>query len=346
MAKRDKLHLEILRIAAIFLVIFTHTDRRGFAYYLDLEPSVKRWLCMIPPIVCRICVPLFYMISGATLLQKDETPGQIWRRRIPRFAAVLVLASGMAYLYSGKRDVLEFLKGIYTEPVIIPYWYLYSYLSFLMVLPLLRRMIRGMNRREFHYLAGMSLLFTGVIPVAAYRLSGGSMWLTQEMNLYLLTNILVVYPAMGYYLEQRENLSWRQIGWLWGLSVLALILTMYMTDYKIRLTGEVAEGKVTTFYGGFRLLPTFSLYATVKKFTSQVRFPQWLRPWIFSLGGCSFGIYLVEQMIRLETRPLRDAAARYIPNMAATVLWVLLIMALGHVLTLAAKKLPVLRKLL
>ena len=51
-------------------------------------------------------------------------------------------------------------------------------------------------------------------------------------------------------------------------------------------------------------------------------------------------------MIRLETRPLRDAAARYIPNMAATVLWVLLIMALGHVLTLAAKKLPVLRKLL
>lgn len=148
--KTKKIHLELLRIIAVYLVVLTHTGKRGFMYFTTLEPSVIYFVTMLIPVICNIAVPLFFMISGATLIGKDESPGQIWRRRIPRHLAVLVLASLMMYVYYGLKDdallsVADFLRALYTQNVIVPYWFLYGYLAFLILLPFLRRMIRGLT---------------------------------------------------------------------------------------------------------------------------------------------------------------------------------------------------------
>ena len=81
MTMKRKLHLEALRIIAIYFVILTHTGKRGFTYFTTLEPSFGYFLAICIPLLCNICVPLFYMISGATMLNKDEPPAQIWRRK-------------------------------------------------------------------------------------------------------------------------------------------------------------------------------------------------------------------------------------------------------------------------
>ena len=132
MTMKRKLHLEALRIIAIFFVVLTHTGNRGFTYFTTLKPSVGYFLAICIPLLCNICVPLFYMISGATMLGKEEPPAQIWKRRIPKYLAVLVLATLVMYLYYGikKEKVLsvgDFLITLYTKNVIAPYWYLYSY---------------------------------------------------------------------------------------------------------------------------------------------------------------------------------------------------------------------------
>lgn len=351
MSGKRKIHLEALRIIAIYFVVLTHTGKRGFTYFTTLEPSPEYFLSMCVPILCNICVPLFYMISGATMLGRDETPGEIWRRRIPKYLAVVALASLMMYGYYGLRDhkamsVGDFLMGLYSRNVIAPYWYLYSYLGFLILLPFLRRMIRNMTDREFIYLFALHLAVSGLIPMGQYLLSGGSVFLNGSLNLSLVTSTIIIFPAAGYFLEHRRELTWKQIGLLWGLAALAVAAAVFMTHYKIRLTGELGESQVGTFYKSLCLIPTAAVYTTVKKLLAAHPAPKWLETCVLSVGGCTFGIYLIEQILRERGYFVQAFLAQWMPQLLATLLYVVLVVAAGYVITWVAKRIPGLRKLI
>lgn len=345
--KPKKLHLELLRIIAVYLVVLTHTGKRGFTYFTTLEPSVMYFLTMVIPVICNIAVPLFFMISGATLIGKDEPPSQIWRRRILRHLAVLVLASLMMYVYYGLKDdmsmsVPDFLQNLYTRNVIVPYWFLYGYLAFLMLLPFLRRMIRGLTDREWVYLFGLFIIVNGVIPMVQYRLSGGSVFLNSSLNMTLITNNLVIFPAVGWFLENRE-LTRRQLGLLWIGTAVAVVATVYMTHYKVTLTGQLGEGQVGTFYKSLCVLPAAAVYATAKRVT---KLPKWLTKVVVTVGGCTFGVYLIEQIIRERCYKLHDLMCLCVPDILATLIYTAFVVTVGFCITWIAKRIPGLKKLI
>ena len=137
-------------------------------------------------------------------------------------AAVTVLASLAMYLYYSPKSPLDFLRTLYTKNVIAPYWYLFSYLGFLILLPFLRKMIRNLTEKEFLYLFGLHLLFGGLIPMLQFF---PDLKLNTSLNVALVTTNTVIFPAAGYYLE-KKTLSRKHIAALWGLAVLALAATM------------------------------------------------------------------------------------------------------------------------
>ncbi|MGN1235339.1 MAG: acyltransferase family protein, partial [Christensenellaceae bacterium] len=86
------LYLEILRVFAIFGVIFNHTYDKGY-FLFATRPigSFPFWVEMALSIGCKCSVPIFFAISGALLLGKDEPLSVIWRRRILRMAILLLV---------------------------------------------------------------------------------------------------------------------------------------------------------------------------------------------------------------------------------------------------------------
>ena len=75
-AKKRLLSLDFMRIFAILLVIFNHTDNRGFYRFLTDDPGTfLYWFNLFFSILCKAAVPLFFMISGALLLNKEESIG-------------------------------------------------------------------------------------------------------------------------------------------------------------------------------------------------------------------------------------------------------------------------------
>ena len=83
MNKTKKVYLEIMRIIAVFFVIFNHTSNNGF-FLFSLHPtnSLQFWLYLFISIFCKFSVPLFFMISGALLLddKKDSLKNYIKKR--------------------------------------------------------------------------------------------------------------------------------------------------------------------------------------------------------------------------------------------------------------------------
>lgn len=340
-----KIHLELLRIIAVYLVVLTHTGKRGYHYFSTLEPSWEYYLAMALSVMCKIAVPLFWMISGGNLMGKEEALGQVWKKRVVRYLIVLIGASLGMYVYyglgnGGVMSIGNFLRKVYSGNVIIPYWFLYAYLGYLMMLPLLRRMIREMSRRELWYLLGMYLISRGVLPMVQYRLSAGGLYLNNSFDVMLFTTDLVLFPALGFHLE-KQPLSCRWSALLWCGTGLAVGVTLYMTQYKINLTGQISEAHTGTFWKCLCALPAMAVYTAVQRVR---HLPLPAERLAVAVGGCSFGIYLVEQILRERGYPLRYWMCLWMPELIATLVYVGLVVAVGACVIWPLRKIPLIRR--
>ena len=89
--KKKLLHIEFLRIICIWLVMFTHTATSGFSIYIPMQHSIWFPLYLLVPFIVKISVPIFFMISGALLLQKEEPISVVLKKRVWRFIQVLFI---------------------------------------------------------------------------------------------------------------------------------------------------------------------------------------------------------------------------------------------------------------
>lgn len=73
-AEKSKiLYLEALRILSIFFVIFNHTASNGFFLFSTYKSTdIQYWVYLFISIFCKFSVPMFFAISGALMLGKDE----------------------------------------------------------------------------------------------------------------------------------------------------------------------------------------------------------------------------------------------------------------------------------
>ena len=63
-----------------------------------IQHGVQYAVSFFLSLVCKAAVPLFYMVSGALLLGKNESFGELARKRILRIVAVIVIFSLLYYL--------------------------------------------------------------------------------------------------------------------------------------------------------------------------------------------------------------------------------------------------------
>ena len=157
--KRKDISLELMRVIALFFVIFNHTGTDGFILFTKYKiGSFYFWLYMPWSVVCTFSVPLFFMISGITLLKKKEPLSVLFRKRILRNLLVLLFISVVYYV----KDVLSFpqisvfdicitfVRKIFCGDISVHLHFMYKYLVFLIALPFLRVIIQHISKKEFH----------------------------------------------------------------------------------------------------------------------------------------------------------------------------------------------------
>jgi surface polysaccharide O-acyltransferase-like enzyme len=84
--------LDALRVAACFLVVLLHSASKAFYAF-----GPRWWRSNIWDSVAPVSIPLFFMISGATLLTKTEPLSELVLKRLSRILPPLLFWS-MFYL--------------------------------------------------------------------------------------------------------------------------------------------------------------------------------------------------------------------------------------------------------
>ena len=133
MLKKDgksgkKSYFEIMRIVAILFVLFNHTNNYGFFLFEKYETNtVQFWFNLWNSIFCSFNSCLFFMISGALLLNKDENITTIYKKRVSKYIITLIAASllfvASRSILLGKKYTVEiFLQELYSKGVEYHLW--------------------------------------------------------------------------------------------------------------------------------------------------------------------------------------------------------------------------------
>lgn len=358
--KQSKLiHIEILRILAAFLVIFNHTGPNGYFLFSQYPFATMPYFAyMFCTVISKIDVPLFLILTGALLLKKDMEPKKI-ANKIIRMLVVLLIFTTVFYVrlhilkYSDTFTVSDFFVRLYKGDIIIPYWYIYAYISFLLAFPFLRAMVKSLPENSYKYLIELAIIFVGLLPCIEYRLSTGNVTLNQYGKVgWLFTNI-VLFPLIGYYLENVVDISKikkKDLLVTCAFALLGALISCYMTYFKHRVTGICNEVETQDFLDLFTLPICIAVYLLIKYFCSKVTFPNWINKVILSVGSCSFGIYLIHMAI-IESKFIANSLD-YLTNtlhfncMISIWLLCLLTMIISYGIIFILKLIPGLKKII
>lgn len=352
MEKKKKIHLELLRFLAILLVIFNHTGSAGYLYFTGVASSPLYPLYFTLSVLCKIAVPLFWMVSGALLLDKEESIRDIFRRRFLRMAIVLAVFSFLYYLYSAKGNAgfrfspVYFAELLYSTDLAPAFWYLYAYLGMLIILPVLRRAAKGMSNAEFMYFFAAMLLLRGILPVLEYALWRGRV----SVNASFIANFFsydVVFFLMGYFLEHRlpaEKLR-RSTAWILLLfGAVAIVLIEGGTQLLLNDGRLMTDAQAEKFYAGLLFLPSAAVYYSARLIFRDADENAALSRVIIALGSVSFGVMLLEHFVRCETGFVLDALSSVLPRFSSAVIWTALVYIIAGAAVWLLKKIPFVKK--
>ena len=358
--QKKLIHIEALRIIAAFLVIFNHTGSNGYFLFTS-HPSgtFPYFLYMAFSVISKVGVPIFLMISGALLLKKDIYYKNLFKSKILRIFIVLIIFTAIFYVrlhilkYSTKFNIADFFVRLYKGDIIIPYWYLYAYISFLLAFPFLRSMVKNLSENDYKYLIILSIIFISILPCLEYRFSLGEVSLNSYGKISWLFSNIVIFPLIGYYIENILDISKLNKKHLMFSNIVAIIgifLSCYMTYFKHRVTGECTELNTQDFMDAFALLICAPIYLNIKYFFSKIELGNVLEKFILSLGSCTFGIYLIHMAI-IESKFIKNlwdtlVIQNHINCMIIILFLCMLTMFICYIITYILKKIPIVKKLL
>lgn len=349
MGGKRKTHLDFLRILAAFLVLVHHSE------LMELLDHTQAGVGGIFVLSCMtsfvfVNVPLFFMISGALLLSREESDSVIYGRRFPRFLLLTFLVNLFTYVYRCYPSFIagDFFRGFFGGIMDETHWYLYAYLGLLVCLPFLRRAARGMTHTEAIVLVCVRFLrfslLSGLNCIMNYK-GYPAVPVSSAFTVPLAVVDILFYPVMGYYLE--EKLPWEKADWRWAAASVAVIC------------GGIGAGALMNCHAGLRmsssgsLLRLFSYAAAMATFvlakylftrgTHRQRFEAILK----TASSLMLGVYILEPVLRPGVKPLLIGWMGEGASPVVTSLWYCVSgLVVYAAITWLLKKLPVLRKIL
>lgn len=226
--------IDLARSIACFLVVLIHVAGIRFG-----EFGAGWWASNAFDSIARSSVTVFFMISGALLLVKNEEIGTFYKKRVLRILPPIFFWSVVYMLYFGVpgKGVFDSFLLIFNGPVITHLWYLYVVIGLTMFVPFLGMIYRSASETEKRIFIAIWFVVTSIYPVAwdilniktnpvqvyglgpftgfmglfflgayiyEHRCIRGWKWLTANAVGFLATGLLIAALTFHYSVERKQ----------------------------------------------------------------------------------------------------------------------------------------------
>jgi surface polysaccharide O-acyltransferase-like enzyme len=314
-----KYHLDVLRICAILAVLLMHST--GF-YDDTVSSGNPLWiLSIIFGSITRFAVPVFLMISGSLLLEKESLSYKLlYSRNILRFVVayffwsfVYIVAFSVipyhlhhAFSISTVMDIIAgTLAGGYFH-----LWYMPLIIGLYVLAPVLHSIVRKTEEKTLWYWMMLTILLCFVLPLFR-RIPIFESILGESIDIFKVGfyGEYLFYFVSGYLLSQRR-LPKALCSILYLLGIISTITTIGTTWVL-----SVKYGELVSFLRENNtpnvMLMSISLFVFVQNSLTDTWTPKYPKMLLF-LSKYAFGVYLIHELI-LEA--LESFVSPYVPDL-------------------------------
>ena len=244
--------------------------------------------------ITKINVPIFYMISGAVLLGKQESFQTLFRKRIAKIVMVIWVFSFIKYTYTNgifNFDLYEFVTRVIQGEICEPYWYLYAYLGSLCMLPFIRSIARNMTGKQYVYLLFWYFMFASVRPIIG-SLNEDLIW-SGHFSVALASTPNIFYLLMGYGINRHYDVQ--RMTWKKGILYTVIVSICVAVENIYTIAYRNSEGFHTQRYVQmFDYLIAIYIFVLLKSIFSHMNLNDRVKRYIGIAGSLTFGIYLLD----------------------------------------------------
>ena len=296
--RRRVIYFDILRIVAIFFVVFVHLAAQHWA---DVDVSSRAWFAF--NLYCttgKWSVPIFVMISGALFLGRDVSISAILKKNVARIATVFLFWSGcyaLVYLVFRHAPLAVVLSQFITGHYHL--WFLYMIVGLYLLIPLLRPIVQ--NETLTRYFLLLAFIFTFLLPQLALFLSFVSYQASAVIHTVIMYSYcffplgFTAYFIGGYYLSRRD-FSRREEITLYCIGVAGLLVSVFAPVALSRAQG--APSDIFYTYNSLNVLCTsVPIFVFAKQHLNFPRMGEKACTFLRKMSKYSFGVYLVHPMV-------------------------------------------------
>lgn len=280
--------------------------------------------------VCYFAVPIFFMLSGITLLDYPSkySTGEYFKKRMKKAVIPFGVWSLIAFGYYGiirggssGCNIFQILDNIINNRYLSIYWFFYPLFSIYMTIPILAQITN--KKRTFLYISVIGFIFVAFLPLIFSLFS-------ISYNRELIPSIVAgytIYPIIGYLLANRDFSKKERM----------IIYILGMIGWGLHFGGTLLfsdPGMIDQTFKGYlnapAVLQACGIFTLIKYHAPQntyiLRFINWL-------AKRTFGIYLIHyyvmsflsSLLKLNTSSLqwRTFGAGMVFLLSAIVIWLM-----------------------
>lgn len=338
--KNHLTYIDVLRIIACFLVIVNHTVKDSF---LGFEYDFSASLATLYLTVIKIAVPIFLMISGILLFQKEETFKTVWRKRILPLVCVIIVFSFFVYGVIEQRNfsLIHWFEALIHKPAFVSYWYLYTLLGIYIILPILQKIVQVLNEKDMKVILWIWFIFNACLPfIAGLRIFPN---LSNDFVIPLITNE-IGYMFLGYFLIKFNKEKYSMKFYIYCFISLIFVCYFYnVIEYKVYDTFLLLLDRACVWSSVLLSICTFKI---VILFFENYKLSNRWKEILQYIGETTFGIYLVHGITLWCTVEIQQYLLAIGNRFVGVVIYGILIFFLSFIIVRILAWIPFLRKLL
>ena len=297
MDNKRVIYYDILNIISIIAVIAMHQN--GIVHG---NPMIRAWnTSLIVDCICYFAVPVFCMITGATLInyrEKYDTKTFFKKRFNKVLIPFLFWATVMFFwkVYILKEFTINGLTDFFNkffqskeQPI---YYFMFVIMGLYLMIPLLSHLTEPKHRKTLWYIVAVFFIInSSLVPILKL------VKIEWNMDFSILFGKYVFFVILGYLLST-EDIEKKYRVLIYIGAVIGLIYRYAITFILSKRTGVV--NKTCWGYETWNsVLLAASVFLIVKNYFKESKFISEKCAKVLSkISGCTFGVYLIHILVR------------------------------------------------
>ena len=276
--------VDLTRVLGSFLVVMAHLSYTAVVgtYPVDFYYAFS-----------RIAVPLFFLLSGFLLLQKEEPLSVFFKKRAWKVFFPFFIWS-LIYMWNGNQFaefgpnwwnvVSRTIMAVARSPRAGHLWFFYALIGLYLATPVLRLFVTRAEEKHLLYFIGMWIL---AVPVTLYLSLYTRVRIGIEWNFF---TGYIGYFVLGYYLGKRDYSRFQLI-----VAAGVFLLGLFATFAGIHITKQIEP--YIDYFERYLSLNVIVMAAAGFVLLSRAKIGGGLQKFIEPQSRASFGIYLIHVMV-------------------------------------------------